>query len=137
MKAVKTVKSVMGREKYLGLVLGAISLILLSVLLWDSPSLAVFIFWWLKPAYERLPLYILSKALFGETPTLKQALREWPRLLKPQLLASLTWRRLSFSRSFLMPVVQLEGPWGNRVGVRTRNILHDYGIGINGRQSCR
>jgi hypothetical protein len=78
-------------------------------LLWDSPSLAVFIFWWLKPAYERLPLYILSKALFGETPTLKQALREWPRLLIPQLLASLTWRRLSFSRSFLLPVVQLEG----------------------------
>ncbi|WP_095121336.1 DUF4129 domain-containing protein [Pseudomonas sp. Irchel s3f10] len=82
---------------------------LLSLLLWDSPSLAVFIFWWLKPAYERLPLYILSQALFGETPTLKQALREWPRLLKPQLLASLTWRRLSFSRSFLLPVVQLEG----------------------------
>jgi len=81
----------------------------LTLLLWDSPSLAVFIFWWLKPAYERLPLYILSKALFGETPTLKQALREFPRLLKPQLLASLTWRRLSLSRSFLLPVVQLEG----------------------------
>ncbi|WP_085689466.1 MULTISPECIES: DUF4129 domain-containing protein [unclassified Pseudomonas] len=81
----------------------------LSLLLWDSPSLAVFIFWWLKPAYERLPLYILSKALFGETPTLKQALRQWPHLLRPQLLASLTWRRLSFSRSFLMPVMQLEG----------------------------
>lgn len=81
----------------------------LSVLLWDSPSLAAFIFWWLKPAFERLPLYILSKAMFGETPTLKQALRQWPRLLKPQLLASLTWRRFSLSRSFLMPVVQLEG----------------------------
>ncbi|WP_025112759.1 DUF4129 domain-containing protein [Pseudomonas sp. H1h] len=82
---------------------------LLTLLLWDSPSLAVFIFWWLKPACERLPLYILSKALFGETPTLKQALREFPRLLKPQLLASLTWRRLSLSRSFLLPVLQLEG----------------------------
>ncbi|MEB0046394.1 MULTISPECIES: DUF4129 domain-containing protein [unclassified Pseudomonas] len=82
---------------------------LLSLMLWDFPSLALLIFWWLKPAFERLPLYILSKALFGETPTLKQALRQWPRLLKPQLLASLTWRRLSMSRSFLMPVVQLEG----------------------------
>ena len=82
---------------------------LLTLLLWDSPSLAVFIFWWLKPAYERLPLYILSKALFGETPPLKQALREFPRLLKPQLLASLTWRRFSLSRSFLLPVLQLEG----------------------------
>lgn len=82
---------------------------LLSLLLWDSPSLVVFLFWWLKPAFDRLPLYIVSKALFGETPTLKQALRQWPALLKPQLLASLTWRRLSLSRSFLMPVVQLEG----------------------------
>ncbi|CAN7665238.1 DUF4129 domain-containing protein [Pseudomonas sp. LjRoot277] len=82
---------------------------LLSWVLWDSPSLAVFIFWWLKPVFDRLPLYILSKAMFGETPTLKQALRQFPQLLKPQLLASLTWRRLSLSRSFLMPVVQLEG----------------------------
>jgi hypothetical protein len=82
---------------------------LLSWALWDSPSLAVFIFWWLKPAFDRLPLYILSKAMFGETPTLKQALRQFPRLLQPQLLVSLTWRRLSLSRSFLMPVMQLEG----------------------------
>lgn len=85
---------------------------LLSWVLWDSPSLAVFIFWWLKPAFDRLPLYILSKAMFGETPTLKQALRQFPRLLQPQLLVSLTWRRLSLSRSFLMPVVQLEGLGG-------------------------
>jgi len=82
---------------------------LLSLLLWDSPTMAVLLFWWLKPAFERLPLYILSSTLFGETPTLKQALRQWPRLLKPQLLASLTWRRLGLSRSFIMPVVQLEG----------------------------
>lgn len=43
---------------------------------------------------------------------MRQALRHWPRLLKPQLLASLTWRRLSLSRSFTLPVVQLEGLGG-------------------------
>lgn len=95
--------------------------ILISVVLWDYPSVAVLLFWWLKPAFERLPLYILSKALFGETPTLKQALRQWPRLLKGQLLASLTWRRFSLSRSFAMPVMQLEGLGGlarqQRLGV--------------------
>ena len=83
--------------------------VLFSVLLWNYPTTALFLFWWLKPAFDRLPLYILSKALFGETPTLKQSLRQWPRLLKGQLLASLTWRRFSLSRSFVMPVVQLEG----------------------------
>lgn len=82
---------------------------LLCVLLWDYPSIALLIFWWLKPAYERLPLYILSHALFGATPSLKQALKALPGLLKPQLLASLTWRRLSLTRSFDMPVMQLEG----------------------------
>lgn len=100
---------------------------LLSLLLWDSPSLAVFIFWWLKPAYERLPLYILSKALFGETPTLRQALREWPRLLKPQLLASLTWRRLSLSRSFVLPVTQLEGLDGEARQQRLQVLLQRNG----------
>ena len=83
--------------------------VLLTALLWKSPSTAMFLFWWLKPAFDRLPLYILSNTLFGEAPSLKQAIREWPRLLKGQLLASLTWRRLSLSRSFVMPVSQLEG----------------------------
>lgn len=83
--------------------------ILLTALLWQYPSYALFLFWWLKPAFERLPLYVLSKALFGETPSLKQAVRQWPRLLKGQLFASLTWRRLSLSRSFMLPVSQLEG----------------------------
>lgn len=104
--------------------------VLLTLLLWDSPSLVLWIFWWLKPAFERLPLFILSKAMFGETPTLKQALRQWPRLLKPQLLASLTWRRLSLSRSFLMPVVQLEGLSGPARQQRLQVLLQrDGGAG--------
>lgn len=94
---------------------------LLTVLLWEYPSFALFLFWWLKPAFDRLPLYILSKTLFGETPRIKQAVRHWPSLLKDQLLASLTWRRLSLSRSFVMPVSQLEGLSGlarqKRLGV--------------------
>ncbi|NBF02893.1 DUF4129 domain-containing protein [Pseudomonas sp. Fl5BN2] len=96
---------------------------LLTLLLWETPSLAVLLFWWLKPAFERLPLFILSKALFGETPTLGQALRQWPRLLKPQLLASLTWRRFSMSRSFVMPVVQLEGLSGDARQMRLAVLL--------------
>ncbi|QRY79430.1 DUF4129 domain-containing protein [Pseudomonas sp. PDNC002] len=83
--------------------------VLLSVLLWNHSSWAILLFWWLKPVFERLPLYILSRALFGEAPTLRQALRAFPGLLKPQLLASLLWRRLSPTRSFDLPVMQLEG----------------------------
>ncbi|HIE1422184.1 TPA: DUF4129 domain-containing protein [Pseudomonas aeruginosa] len=81
----------------------------LSLLLWQHPTLAILIFWWLKPAFERLPLYILSHALFGDTPTLRQALRAYPALLRKQLPASLLWRRFSPTRSFDLPVLQLEG----------------------------
>ncbi|MFC3606314.1 DUF4129 domain-containing protein [Stutzerimonas tarimensis] len=83
--------------------------LLLSLLCWRHPGLALVLFWWLKPLYERLPLYILSRALFGATPSTQQALRAFPAQLRHQWLASLTWRRLSPTRSFDLPVVQLEG----------------------------
>lgn len=102
-------------RRHAGLLMGSWALVtlpvfgLLTLLCWSYPGLAVLLFWLLKPAYERLPLYILSRALFGDTPGLKEALRAYPRLLKPQLIASLTWRRLSTTRSFDLPVLQLEG----------------------------
>ena len=43
--------------------------------------------------------------------------------LKGQLLASLTWRRLSLSRSFVMPVSQLEGLDGNARQIRLGVLL--------------
>ncbi|MNF37682.1 hypothetical protein D3C76_474700 [compost metagenome] len=82
---------------------------LLCTLFWDSPSIALLLFWWLKPAFERLPLLIMAQAVFGEPPSLGRALRQWPASLKRQLFASLTWRRFSLTRSFDLSVVQLEG----------------------------
>ncbi|MDT3708910.1 MAG: DUF4129 domain-containing protein [Pseudomonadaceae bacterium] len=82
---------------------------LLSALCWQQPSLALLLFWWLKPLYERLPLHILSQAVFGQTPGVRQSLRALPGVLRPQWLASLTWRRFSSTRSFDLPVLQLEG----------------------------
>lgn len=94
---------------------------LLSALLWDYPTTAVLLFWWLKPVYERLPLLILSKALFDPAPSLKDALKSWLKTLRPNLFPSLTWRRLSLSRSFILPVQQLEQLSGEvlrqRIGV--------------------
>ncbi|WXL24912.1 DUF4129 domain-containing protein [Ectopseudomonas mendocina] len=86
---------------------------LLCLLFWDYPTVAVLLFWWLKPAYERLPLFILSNALFGAIPTLRQAIKALPGLLRPQLLASLTLHRFSLTRSFDLPVMQLEGLAGD------------------------
>lgn len=85
---------------------------LLTLTLWDFPGIVLFIFWWLKPAYERLALGVLSQALFRPAPSLREALQQWPGLLKRQLPASLLWRRLSLSRSFTLPVQQLENLGG-------------------------
>jgi len=81
---------------------------LLSLIFWQHPSVSILLFWWLKPLYERLPLFILSRALFGDTPSLSECFRALPGLLRPQWLTSLTWRRLSLTRSFDLPVLQLE-----------------------------
>jgi hypothetical protein len=111
-------------RQHRGLLMGSWAIVtlpvftLLSLIFWDYPTLAILLFWWLKPVYERLPLLILSKALFGSPPALKTALREWLRSLRPNLLSSLTWRRLSLSRSFILPVLQLERPSGDELGKR-------------------
>ena len=99
-------------------------LALLSALLWQHPFWALLIFWWLKPLLDRLPLYILSQALFGQTPTLRQALKAYPALLKPQLLASLTWRRFSPIRSFTLPIQQLEHLTGKARQQRINDLSH-------------
>lgn len=93
-------------------------LALLSLLLWESPGWVLLIFWWLKPLGERLPLFILSRALFGATPRLGESLRALPGLLRAEWLASLTRRRFSPTRSFDLPVLLLEGLAGKELQQR-------------------
>jgi len=100
--------------------------LILSMIFWQQPTVAVLIIWWLKPAFERLPLYILSNALFANTPSFRQSLKAWPKLLKPQLFASLTWRRLSMTRSFDLPVQQLEGVGGAKRQQRLVTLGRQY-----------
>ncbi len=111
---------VMAREWFLPLWglwwLGALPLNLLLVLLLGGESwLALLLSWWLKPLYEPPLLFWLSRALFGERLPLRKVLRQWPVIVRPRLLANLTWARLNPSRSFHMPVALLE-----RLGSTTR-----------------
>ncbi|WP_434679959.1 DUF4129 domain-containing protein [Pseudomonas sp. R1-18] len=96
--------------------------VVLSLVFHNQPYLAILLFWWLKPLFERLPLLILSQALFGSVPTLKQALKAWPGTLRSQLVPSLLWRRLSLSRSFLLPVQQLENLSGAPRALRVQTL---------------
>ena len=79
------------------------------VVLPGSPVLAMVVVWWLKPVYERVPLKILSSAIFGSIPTLKGALRSSRQCVVPGMSGALTLRRFSPNRSFEAPVLVLEG----------------------------
>jgi hypothetical protein len=65
--------------------------------------------WWSKPLFERVPLWVLSRALFGDAPELQQVLRELPRLWLRRLPLALVWHRLHPSRAMMQPVALLEG----------------------------
>ncbi|MES2708906.1 MAG: DUF4350 domain-containing protein [Verrucomicrobiota bacterium] len=101
---------------------------LLILLLHDYPSVTVFVVWWLKPLYDRVVLFYLGRALFGDAPPLRTQLRAWPRLLTRNLSSALLWRRMSSARSFVMPVMLLENLTGQSARGRT-SILKRHGGG--------
>ncbi|MCU7937260.1 MAG: DUF4129 domain-containing protein [Candidatus Thiodiazotropha sp. (ex Dulcina madagascariensis)] len=97
-------------------------LTLLPLPLW----LAGLLLWWFKPVYEPPLLYWLSRRLFAERPSVSEVFRGWTKIVLPQLIAGLTWRRLTPSRSFVMPVAVLEGLKGrsrrSRIGILGRGM---------------
>lgn len=88
----------------------------------DWPIFSLALIWWLKPVYDRLLLSVYSRALFNDTPNTEQTLRSLLVNLKTQLFSALTYQRLSLSRSFTLPVTQLEQLQGANRSARC-NIL--------------
>ncbi|BDU15048.1 DUF4129 domain-containing protein [Lysobacter auxotrophicus] len=96
--------------------------VLFNALAWtiDALWLAGLLMWWLKPAFDRIPLFVLSRAVFGDVPTLRQTLaaqRNWGLSWLPGYLL---WRRLSPLRSLNLPVDLLEGARGADARERRR-----------------
>jgi len=83
-------------------------------LLWLSGLLM----WWLKPWFDRIPLFVISRAVFGETPTPRQTVRAALRWGGRWWLPYLTWRRLGPARPLYLPVDLLEGGDGGEARQR-------------------
>ena len=64
--------------------------------------------WWLKPLYDYALLIVLSRRVFGETPSLRSVLQAVAGSWRQGLLNHLLIRRFSMSRSYLLPVWLLE-----------------------------
>ncbi|MGH9867107.1 MAG: DUF4129 domain-containing protein [Candidatus Polarisedimenticolia bacterium] len=97
-------------------------MLLLASLGWRHPFVASLILWWLKPLLDRIPLHVLSHALFGDVPTWRSVLRMLPRLWGRSLASALIARRFDAARSFTMPVDQLERVTGSALRARIRLI---------------
>lgn len=101
--------------------------LVLGICLWDSPAVFSLVVWWLKPLYDRVPLHFISRAAFGVKPGFVETWKQWPRLWSRFLFSALIWRRLSFMRSFAMPVLMLEGQRGRAAFQRVKALATDGG----------
>ena len=87
---------------------------------YESMWLALLLVWWLEPVYDRAVLHVLSRAVFGAVPAPREVLRSAREWLHTGLVAALTLDRIDFSRSFNLPVRQLEGQRGGEARERRR-----------------
>lgn len=86
----------------------------------DLIGLAGFLMWWLKPVFDRIPMYVASRAVFGAVPGVRETVRAQANWGWKPMLHYLTWRRLSPVRSLYLPVDLLEGVQGQRLRERRR-----------------
>jgi hypothetical protein len=86
----------------------------------ESAVFAVAVLWWLKPLFDRIVLEVLSREVFGESPSLTGVLRAVRD--SRGMLASLTIRRFDLARSFDLPVWQLERLTGKAARERARSL---------------
>ena len=86
-----------------------------------EPWLPCLLVWLSKPWLDRSVLFALSRALFGETTTVMDLWADARRVLRPSV-GMLLALRLSASRSFKQPIVQLEGLSGKAQRDRVRQL---------------
>ncbi len=91
-------------------VLPAVTLFIpLLILFYDKPFIALFIIWWLKPFWERLPLYFGSRIIFGEQIAVYDVIGKIREIYSKDFFAWLLWRRFALQRALSAPVSVLEG----------------------------
>ena len=85
--------------------------------------LPVLLIWMSKPWLDRTILFALSRALFGEATTPLDVWEAQRGIWWSQLLQTLTLRRLTGSRSFTQPILQLERLTGSDRRKRVQQLV--------------
>ncbi|MDR2187402.1 MAG: hypothetical protein LBE62_05020 [Azonexus sp.] len=102
--------------------------VLLAVATFDiAPWLPMLLIWWLKPWLDCSLLFILSRAVFGQSTSPADLWRERSAIWGGQWLRVLFRQRLAPWRSFTQPICQLEGLRGKALRERRRLLLKGRG----------
>ena len=98
--------------------------VLFNALAWwlDGFGWAWLAMWWCKPLFERAPLYVLSRGIFGEAMGARAALAAQRHWGGTGFWGYLGWRRFSLLRSLCLPVNLLEGNAPAQRGPRRRAV---------------
>ena len=97
---------------------------LLNIVFYESPWITIGIIWWLKPLWDRGPLLVASRAMFGQKVRVIDFLKMIPSLYGRGIVGSLLWRRFSGLRALHAPVIVLEQLTGERRSKRLRVLQH-------------
>ena len=104
----------------------ALVLIVAAALLPLGSGWTVLIVIWLKPWLDRSILFVLARAVFGEETRFADVWAARRAVAWRGLLGTLTTRRLSPWRSYVQPVLQLEGQRGKARRERVARMLGSH-----------
>ncbi|MEO8810197.1 MAG: DUF4129 domain-containing protein [Rhodanobacter sp.] len=91
------------------------------------PWLGLVLMWWLKPVFDRVPLYVLSRAVFEQAPNWREALRGQRQWSWRSTLAGLTWLRIDSHRALRLPLDLLEGAAAKQRSLRWKVLRRRIG----------
>ncbi len=103
--------------------------ILATILFSDRIWLIGLTVWFFKPLLDRAPLYFISRAIFSDVPTFWGTIRKLLSVWQRDWFLWQTWRRLSLTRSYDVPITLLEGLTGKKRNARLA-VLHRNGSGV-------
>lgn len=107
-------------------------LLLFNAIGWalDRIWIAAVAMWWLKPAFDRIVLFVVSRTVFGTVPGVRESAWAPLRFGRDSLLRDLTWGRVSLSRALLLPAAVLEGLRGPPLRARRRVLAAQGGQSV-------
>ena len=94
----------------------------LALLYFDSAIAAFVALWLLRPLFELVPLFVVSRAAFGDVPNVQTSLVQAPRLMLRHALTSVLRLRWRPWRALIAPVTLLEGSTGTVRARREREL---------------